>query len=146
MSGGSVAFLTGAIEALAVAGEEEAAGRLYPLIAEFVASEIGLFSFTSGLRERFAGIAAAAAGDWASAERHFQHSPRMVDEERPHRVDQARVRYWYARMLLDRDGSGDAERAQKLLARARELGEDMGLHGLIAWIDALDGGSRAARL
>jgi tetratricopeptide (TPR) repeat protein len=145
MSGGSVAFLTHAIEALAVAGEKQEAGKLYPLIAEFVASDVGLFAFTSGLHERFAGIAAAAAGDWASAERHFQHSLKLVDEERPHRVDQAPLRYWYGRMLLDRRGSGDAERARELLARARELGKDMGLHGLIAWIDALDEGSQAAR-
>jgi tetratricopeptide (TPR) repeat protein len=145
MSGGPVVFLTLAIEALVLAGEREEAGKLYPLIAEFVAKDIGRFAFTAGLHERFAGIAAAAAEDWASAERHFRHGLKVVDEERPHRVDQARVRYWYGRMLLDRGGSGDAERARELLARARELGDDMGLHGLIAWIDVLDEGSRAAR-
>ena len=138
-------FLTGAIEALAVAGEKQEASTLYALIAEFVESDVGRFAFTFGLHERFAGIAAAAAGNWESAERHFRHCLELVDETFPHRVDQARVRYWYARMLLDRGGSGDAERARELLARARELGEDMGLHGLIKWIDALDQGAAGAR-
>lgn len=145
MSGGPVVFLTLAIEALVLAGEREEAGKLYPLLAEFVAKDIGRFAFTAGLHERFAGIAAAAAGDWENAERHFQHGLKVVDEERPHRVDQARIRYWYGRMLLDRGGPGDFERARELLARARELGKDMGLHGLIAEIDALAEGSQATR-
>ena len=47
------------------------------------------------------------------------------------------MRYWYARMLLDRNASGDRDRAQALLAEARSLSEDMGMHGLIGRIDEL---------
>lgn len=33
-------------------------------------------------------------------------APLKLPEELTHRVDQARVRYWYARMLLERQPSG----------------------------------------
>ena len=80
-------------------------------------------------------MAAAAAEDWDNAERHFEHSLKLVDELR-HRVDQARARYWHARMLLDRDSPGDRERAHQLLTEARSLSESMGMHGQVQWIDA----------
>ena len=136
MTAGTVVFLKGSIEALILAGEKDEAAKLYPLIAEFVDSKLGLFEFTFGLHERFAGMAAAAAEDWDNAVRHFEHSLKLADEL-PHRVDQARVRYWYARMLLDRAQSGDKDRALALLAETRCLSEEMGMHGLVTRIDDL---------
>ena len=47
-----------------------------------------------------------------------------------------RVRYWFARALLDRNGPGDRDRAQQMLTEARALSEPMGLHGQTRWIDA----------
>ena len=130
-------FTEGAIEALILAGSKDEAAQLYPIIADFVQQDIGKFAFTTGLHERFAGMAAAAAGDWDDAERHFKHALHVLDDERPHRVDQARVRYWYARMLLDRRQSGDGEQAQALFGEARSLSDAMGIHGLIRRIDTL---------
>jgi hypothetical protein len=40
-------------------------------------------------------------------------------------------------MLLDRAQAGDREQAQALLAEARSLSEQMGMHGLIRGIDTL---------
>lgn len=137
MAGGAVVFTKGAIEALILTGEDDEAGRLYPIIADFVSRDLGVFGFTHGLHERFAGMAAAAAKEWDSAERHFRHSLHVVDDEYPHRVDQARVRYWFARMLIDRNGPGDRERAGELLSEARSLGEAMGMAGLIRRISEL---------
>jgi hypothetical protein len=142
MAGGKVVFTKGSIEALVLAGEDDEAACLYPIIADFVARDLGLFGLTHGLHERFAGMAAAAARDWDNAERHFRNSLNVVDDEFPHRVDQARVRYWFARMLLDRNGPGDADRAGELMNEARSLSEAMGMAGLIRRIDALRVGPR----
>lgn len=136
-AGGRIMFTKGAIEALILAGEAGEAARLYPIMADFVARDISKYGFALGLHERFAGMAAAAAKDWDSAERHFQHSLHVVDDELPHRVDQARVRYWYARMLLDRNSAGDKDHAGRLLDEARSLSKTMGMHGLIRRINSL---------
>jgi len=58
-------------------------------------------------------------------------------EKLPHRVDQARVRYWYARMLLTRNESGDRDHARRMLERARALGEEMAMNGLVRSINVL---------
>jgi TolB-like protein/tetratricopeptide (TPR) repeat protein len=134
---GAVLFLMGAIEALTFLGRGDEAAELYPAMRDVVTSGSGVVSFTYGLHERFAGMAAAAGKDWEAAERHFKKALQLA-EDLPHRVDQARVRYWYARMLLDRNRTGDTERARGLLSEARELSESMGLRGLLDQIEQID--------
>jgi hypothetical protein len=107
-------------------------------MAEVVASGRAVQGFTYGLFERFAGIAAAAARDWKAGEAHFARALELA-ETLPHRVDQARVRYWYGRMLLSRGLSGDRARAEALLSEARSLAEEMEMHGVVRWIDGLAG-------
>jgi hypothetical protein len=136
MASGAVQLLEGCIEALVLSGLDAEAAKLYPVISDFVDSGLGLLAFTYGLHERFAGMAAEAAQDWESAERHYDNTLELA-ERLPHRVDQARVRYWYARMLLKRDQPGDRERAQAMLGRARALSREMGMRGLIRSIDQL---------
>jgi tetratricopeptide (TPR) repeat protein len=136
IAAGEVGFLKGAIEALVIAGENEEAARLYPLIDALIERDLGHCEFTFGIHDRFAGMAAAAAQDWDNAERHYRRAQKLADSQ-PHRVDKARVRFWYARMLLERNGTGDRNLAKKFLAEARELGNEMGLHGLIRQIDEL---------
>jgi serine/threonine protein kinase/tetratricopeptide (TPR) repeat protein len=135
-SSGPAMLLMGAIEALVLIGREDEAAQLYPAIQEIVAEEVGVQSFTYGFHQRFAGIAAAAAGDWTAAEQHLATALEMA-EELEHRVEQARVRYWYARMLLARGGDGDPGRAGDLLDEARTLCQSMGLAGLRKKIDSL---------
>jgi hypothetical protein len=137
MAAGAVIFLKGSIEALLLAGEKEEAARLYPLIAEVLQQGPGKFEFAFGVHDRFAGMAAAAAEDWDNADRHYRDSLELVDTL-PHRVDQARVSYWYARMLVDRARPADTERRNKLVGRARKLSSEMGMHGLARQIDALE--------
>ena len=136
MAVGRVMFTTGAIEALILAGEKAEAAGLYRVIDEFVENNVGLYGFTLSVHNCYAGMAAAAAEDWDNASRHFERALKIV-EELQHRVDQARVRYWYARMLLDRNASGDSDRASQLLSEARSLSEEMGMHGLIRRIDEI---------
>lgn len=139
---GLAMLLMGAIEALVLSGKNEEAAKLYPAIRDFVDLGISVQSFTYGLHQRFAGMAATAARDWVEAEEHFQKALRLA-EDLPHKVDQARVRYWYARMLLARDAEGDQGSALKILAEARALSESMRMQGLIEWIDELVGDQAA---
>ena len=74
-----------------------------------------------------AGMAAADGKDRENAERHYNNAFGLA-EESPYRVDQAQVRYWYARVLLSREDADDKDRA---------LSDKMGMGGLIARIDAL---------
>ena len=135
-SSGPSLLLMGAIEALVLMDQPEKAAALYPAMRDIVASGVAVQNFTYGFHERFAGVAAAAGRDWEAAEDHFQEALQLA-EDLGHRVEQARVPYWYARMLIDRDESGDRARAKEILAEARTLSESMGLRGLAQWIDEL---------
>jgi tetratricopeptide (TPR) repeat protein len=135
MASGAVQLLEGCIEALVLAGHDEDAAKLYPAIRDRINSGLGSVAFTYGLHERFAGMAAAAAREWQQAAKHYE-SALALAENLPHRVDQARIRYWFARMLLKRNLAGDRERALGMLQQARELSESMGLPGLMADIDS----------
>jgi TolB-like protein len=137
---GAVQLLEGCIEALVVSGHHDEAATLYPAMKDFLDRGLGVVAFTYGLHERFAGMAAAAGHDHDAAETHYKKALELA-ERLPHRVDQARVRYWYARMLLDRAGAADVVRAEKMLAEARPLAESMGLEGLLGSIDRLRAGS-----
>jgi len=133
---GAVQLLEGCIEALVVSGHDEEAAALYPAMKDFLDRGLGVAAFTYGLHERFAGMAAAAGRDWDAAEAHYAKALELA-ERLPHRVDQARVRYWHARMLLLRAEASDVARAETLLADARALAESMGLAGLLASIGSL---------
>ena len=135
-TGGEIMFVQVSVEALVLAGEKDEAAKLYPLLRRYFESPSSRVVFLYGLQEKSAAIAAAASTVWENAERHFENSLKLA-EELPHRVDQASLRYWYARMLLDRAQAGDREQAQALLAEARSLSEQMGMHGLIRRIDEL---------
>jgi tetratricopeptide (TPR) repeat protein len=136
ISGGELLLLEGSIEALIECGEEARAAGLYPLIRGFLDRNSSLLTFTYGLHQRFAGMAAAAGGDWMRAETHYEKALKQADKL-PHRVDQARARYWYARMLKSRAEPGDLDRARALSDRALELGLEMKLRGFVESVEAL---------
>ncbi len=73
----------------------------------------------------FAGIAAAAGRNWDVAEEHFQIALRQAEDL--HRLQWAEVKRWYARMLIDRDGPGDKEKARSLLQEAIERYDEIGM-------------------
>lgn len=122
------------IEGLAVLGCRQEAASLYPRVKEVL--EKGTLASMIGLLERFAGIAAAAGRDWEVAERHFQTALRQADEL-PHRIEQADVRRWYARMLMDRDARGDRESARRMLTEAAEMHGRIGMPGHIEIAQAM---------
>jgi len=77
------------------------------------------------LTHTVAGMAAAAGRQWERATDHYDTAMQQAAEI-PHVPEQPQVRYWYARMLLDRDEPGDREKARGLLVEAiaqyREIG------------------------
>jgi tetratricopeptide (TPR) repeat protein len=107
---GSWWMLGSVIEGLVILGEHAQAAQLYPLARELI--EIGavvlwpIFRFT----QTIAGIAAAAANQWETAEDHFQTALQQA-ESFPYRLEQAEIRRFRAMMLMHRAASGDREKA-----------------------------------
>ncbi len=123
------------IEAAVVLGEPEPAAALYPCAVQLI--EAGVVNvWVLGLTERFAGIAAAAAGEWDLAEGHFQNALRQA-EEIPHRLEQPEVKRWHAHMLLERNAAGDRGRAESMLAEARTAYSDMGMPFYVELVDIM---------
>ncbi len=79
--------------------------------------EDGFHYWATGLVGCYAGIAATAGEDWAAAEEHFEAALRRASDL-PFILAQPETRRWYAAMLLERSGPGDADRAQQMLAEA----------------------------
>ena len=113
---GKITELLFVIEALAVLGEDDAAAKLYPLMSEPLGC-MKIACFGALMPETAAGISAAAGRDWDTAEAHFQTALRYA-EEFPHKLEQPQVRYWYAKMLIDRGAAGDRDKARELLEGA----------------------------
>ncbi len=114
------------IEGLAVLGRQEEAAELYPLAKLAIETGTLVEFFTTAMPQLAAGIAAACGRDWAAAEEHYETALDQA-HEMPHRIAQADIRRWYARMLLDRSGTGDRERARELLEEAIEVYRELGM-------------------
>jgi tetratricopeptide (TPR) repeat protein len=117
---GSWWMLSLVIEGLYVLGEHSKGAELYPLARELVgtgAVALGpIFRFTHTV----AGIAAAAAHEWETAEDHFQTALRQA-ESFPNLLERAETGRFHAMMLMDRGALGDRERAQTLLNEALKI-------------------------
>ncbi len=114
---------------LACIGMREEAAALRPLTEELIQTGAWVHRNMSPFRTA-AGIAAGCAGDWAAAEEHHLTAIRQMDTA-PFRPAQPIAREWYARMLLDRNASGDRAKARDLLGEALSMYEamDMPFHG-----------------
>lgn len=73
-----------------------------------------------------AAIAAAAAGDWGGSDHHHRLAIEQADTL-DLKVAQPDAREWYARMLIERDATGDRARAASLLAEAAAQREALGM-------------------
>jgi hypothetical protein len=117
--------LMNVVEGLYVLGDRDAVAKLMPLTEVFAASEITVTS--PGLLPReAAGIAAACAGAWSTAEAHFRQSLALCDDT-PIRITQGTTREWYADMLMARNAGDDGARAATLYAEAAENYDRIGL-------------------
>ena len=131
-------MLLGVVEGLAVLGERQAAGELYPLALE--ALETGTIVSWDGRRllQTVAGIAAAAGGQWDQAEGHYQTALRQAHEI-PFRSEQPEVRRWYAQMLLERAGPGDRDKARGMLEEAIDSYREIGMPKHVEMAESLLG-------
>jgi tetratricopeptide (TPR) repeat protein len=104
-------------EGLAVLGESELLAKLYLRIREAASTE--WVSSFAGFQQfkKVGGLAAAAIGEYDEAEAFFRDA--LEEAERiPIKLEQPEIRRWYAKMLIDRNGPGDPEKAHGLLQEA----------------------------
>jgi predicted ATPase len=129
---GSWWMLVQVIEGLVMLGEQVQAGQFYPLARELVDTGAVVFWPIFRFTHTVAGMAAAAAHQWESAEHHFQAALQQA-QSIPHRLEQAEIRRFHAMMLIDRAFPGDHERARTLLYEAMENYQHIGVprHGEI---------------
>jgi tetratricopeptide (TPR) repeat protein len=80
----------------------------------------------SGDVDRQLAIMATLVGNYDAAEQHFTEALEVEGRMLAPRL-QARTKYWYARMLLKRDGPGDRSHAQQLLASSLAIASELGL-------------------
>jgi tetratricopeptide (TPR) repeat protein len=132
---GAWAMLFGAVEGLAVLGEREEAAKLYPLVLKAVNSG-ALVTWHWVPPQSLAGMAAAAGEQWEKAEDHYETALRQA-HELPHKIEQPEVRRWHARMLMDRNGPGDREKARELLTEAIAMYRQIGMPKHVEMAEAL---------
>jgi class 3 adenylate cyclase/tetratricopeptide (TPR) repeat protein len=123
---GSWHMLFGFTEALYLLGEHDQAAALLPRLEQVLALGHEWMAFDGRFISTRAGIAAAAAGRWEEAERHYRAAIQAA-EQVAGRIEQADIRRLHARMLLDRDRPGDRERARSQLSDAIEAYHAMGM-------------------
>jgi len=101
---------------LARINQKNDVAALWPLTEELVQTGAWTYALLSPFHT-IAGIAAAYAGDWASAERHHVIAIQQTDSA-PYLHLQPVAREWYALMLLERNRPSDNARAKELLSDA----------------------------
>jgi eukaryotic-like serine/threonine-protein kinase len=123
--------LTLLAETAAFLGDVPRAERLYGLLLPHDGLTVvaGRAAVCQGPVARVLGVVAAAAGRASDAERHFTDALAM-SERMGDRPMTGRARVDLGRLLLDRDGRGDRERALELLGTALESAQEIGMVGL----------------
>ena len=123
---GDRGFAAQAAEGLVLIGARDDASRLYPILSELLDDGCVTGLGTLSLVETQAGIAAAAGGQWDTAQGHFVTALQQAHDV-PNKLAQPETRRWYAWMLLDRDAPGDRDTARTLLGEATEMYQTIGM-------------------
>jgi len=133
---GSWWMLAMMVEGLFMLAEHAQAGQLYPLVRELIDTGAVVVWPIPRYTQTLAGLAAAGAHQWETAEHHFQVARRQADIF-PDRFEQTEIRRFHAMMLRDRANPGDREKAQTLLSEALETYTRIGMPRHIEMIQAL---------
>ena len=139
---GSWSSMLGFVEALYLCGLHEEAAALSPLVERLLELGKPWLAFDGRLRETRAGLVAAAARRWDEAERQFRIA-REVAEQMGNRLELADLARLHARMLLDRGGKGDRERAAEMLQQALVAYRAFGMPSYAAEAERLQNQARA---
>jgi tetratricopeptide (TPR) repeat protein len=135
---GSWACLLNFVEAFYMCDLKEEAAALYPLVEEVLELDKRWISYDGRLASTRAGLVAMMARRWEEAERHFTNA-REVAEQMGNRVELADLSRLHARLLLDRGGAGDHERAAGMLQEAVSAYRTFGMPGYVAEAERLSG-------
>ena len=119
--------LEASVAGLALVGDRQGCGALYPLALAYIRTGLvcGSLAVGPGSPQLAAAIAAGAAGYTDKAHEHFEIALRQA-RELPHRILQPTVLYWYGRALRDvtcrRSGSRPRDGRSRVdgLPRARD--------------------------
>jgi len=115
-----------AAETFAVLGEHDASAELYPTTLEAMGTGAIARGLDFRLMQTLAGVTAGCSRRFEEAELHFNEAIRLA-RELPMRLEEPEAYRFYATMLIDRGGPGDAERAAQLVAEATELYRGIGM-------------------
>jgi tetratricopeptide (TPR) repeat protein len=130
---GSWWMLALVVEGLDMLGEQAQAGQLYPMVRELIDTGAVANWPISRFTQTIAGLAAAAAHQWESAEEHFKIAMQQA-ESFPDRLEQTEIRRFHAMMLIDRAARGDREKARTLINEALESYTRIGMPRHIAMV------------
>jgi len=115
-------------ETCAFLGDPRQAARLYDILLPYAGRNVivGNAAACNGPASRHLALLAATMGRWDEAERHFEEALEM-NVRMGARPGFAHTQYGYARMLLDRDGSGDRDKAFRLVTEALAIYREIGM-------------------
>ena len=139
---GSWNCMMGFVEAFYLCGLYEEAAALTPFVERVLALDKKWLTLDGRLLETRAGLVAAAARRWDEAERQFGIA-REVAEQMRNRLELADLGRLQARMLLDRGGKGDHERAAEMLQEALSAYRTFGMPAYAAEAERLQRQARA---
>jgi hypothetical protein len=139
---GSWSCLLNFVEAFYVCGLKEEAAALSPLVEGVLELDKRWISFDGRLAVTRAGLVAAAARRWDEAERHFSVA-RDIAKQMGNQLELADLGRLHARMLLDRGGTRDRERAAEMLQEALTAYRMFGMPAYEAEAERLQRNARA---
>jgi class 3 adenylate cyclase/tetratricopeptide (TPR) repeat protein len=139
---GSWSCLLNFVEAFYLCGLHEEAATLSPLVDKVLQLDKRWISYDGRLAETRAGFVAAGARRWDEAESHFSIA-REVATQIGNRLELADLARLEAKMLLDRGGNGDQERAAEMLEEAWSAYRSFGMPTFAAEAERLLGMAKA---
>jgi predicted ATPase/class 3 adenylate cyclase len=135
-----MACVTNLAETCAFLHDAQRAATLYELLLPYAERTVVVVYAHAcyGSASRHLGLLAATMGRWEEAARHFEYAieMNMALEARPYL---AHTQEDYARMLIDRDGPGDRDKAFRLLTEAVAMYREIGMPKHMEMAEALLG-------
>ncbi len=132
---GHASDVLNAAETAAILGLQAEAAKLYPAIYLPDSWAGGRF-YDGAIPARIVGMAAAAAGEWDEAEKHFELVLSQLERQR-HALEDPQIRHWFGKMLLDRGQAEDRDRARELIGAALEDYNRIGMPLHAGWAEEL---------
>ena len=135
-----MACVTNLAETCAFLHDAQRAATLYELLLPYAERTVVVaYAHTCfGSVSRHLGLLAATMGRWEEAVQHFEYAIEMNTalEARPYL---AHTQHDYARMLIDRDGPGDRDKAFRLLTEAIAMYRQIGMPKHVEMAEAMLG-------